>query len=601
MYSQLFQKTSRVLALAFAASLPCALVAQVVPSQSKGNPNAPTPRWDVFAGYSMLDPTGTFYPIQPDGSVLPVSFKIEDEGLLESVQYFFTRHVGVDVETGEHDLFRNTGYASTGASNSGIFSIDGGLVYRWPGVHFTPFVHGFGGAADIDGPDHEPYTWGPIFGGGGGLDWYFGCHNFGLRLFQADYEYLHANSGVSHGTLAADDFVWGDDESINAFRLSAGVVFRGSSYYGPVPGCGPLPAPVLACVATPNLVYQGEPVTVTATATGLNPKQTATYTWTGPGVSSSGEVLSVPTSALAPGTYNVRATVTQGTKSVQSAQCEASFTVKGFELPTCDVTSMTPEIITSDQTSTFILTGRSPQNLPLQYSCSSSAGVVNLSGNTGTFSPSGAPEGPITINCQVKDDHGQTAACKASLTIKQPPPPVITYHIQPLCPIDFSRDKIRPLRVDNEAKACLDQVAIELKKSPDDTLLVVGEAASSAGEGEESAAQRAVNTKNYLVTEQGIDATRITVVIGNEGTHGVEEFLVPPNANYTSDLPGTKPVDENVVKPQERKPLPMRHHAAAADPSTGAATTNTPKPAHHKKKKATVGGKPSPATPSNGP
>jgi len=561
-FFQTFQKTSRVLALVFAASLPCALVAQVVPSQSKGDPNAPTPHWNVFVGYSLLDPRGTFYPIQPDGTVLPVSFKIENEGLIESAAWFFGRHVGVEVESGQHDLFKNSGFASTGGSNSGIFTLESGLVYRWPGVHLTPFVHGIGGGADIDGPDHEPYTWGPIIGGGGGLDWYFGCHNFGLRVFQADYEYLHANSGLSHGTIAAGNFVWADDENINAIRLSAGLVYRGSSYFGPIPGCGPIPPPNQACVATPNLVYQGEPVTVTATATGLNPRQTATYTWIGPGISSSGEVLSVPTASLAPGTYTVRATVTEGTKSVQSAQCEASFAVKGFEPPTCDMSPMSLSTVSPDQTSTFSINGRSPQNLPLVYSCNPSAGTVLLSGTTGTFSPSGAPEGPVTINCIVKDDKGQTASCKASLVIKAPPVPHIDIHIEPLCPIDFSRDKIRPLRVDNEAKACLDKVALALEQNPSDTLLVVGEAAISSGEGDGDGAQRAVNTKNYLATEKGIDPARITVVIGKEGTKGVEEYLVPPSAVYTSDLPGTTPVDENVVKPQERIPLNLRHHAA---------------------------------------
>jgi hypothetical protein len=126
--------------------------------------------------------------------------------------------------------------------------VESGLIYRWPGVHLTPFAHVFGGGADVDGPDHEPYTWGPVVGGGGGLDWYFGCH-FGVRLFEADYEYFHVNSGVSHGTLAADDFVWGDDESINAIRAAAGVVVRGASAYSPTPGCGPLPPMAVACRA----------------------------------------------------------------------------------------------------------------------------------------------------------------------------------------------------------------------------------------------------------------------------------------------------------------------------------------------------------------
>ena len=598
MYSQKFRTISRALALAFVASLPCSLVAQVTASQAKGNANAPASKWDVFVGYSILDPRGTFYPIQPNGTTLPVSFKVEKTGLIESAQYFLTRNVGMEVESAQHDLFTNTGFVSTGSSNSGIFTLEGGLLYRWPGVHLTPFVHGFAGGADVDGPDHEPYTWGPIVGGGGGLDWYFGCHNFGIRLFQADYEYLHVNSGVSHGSLAANDFVWGDAESINAIRVSAGLVFRGASYWGPGAGCGPLPPPVLACVATPSTVFAGEPVTVTATPTGLNPKMTATYTWSGAGASGNNEVITVPTSTLAPGTYTVRGEVAEGTKSIQTADCEASFTVRAWEPPTltCEAGPMT---IQPDQTATITLNGRSPQNRPLTYACTSNVGSVAMNGNTGTFSPNGAPEGPVSIACSVSDDKGQTATGNCNLAVKAPPPPP-NPHVQPLCSIEFSKDKQRPTRVDNEAKACLDEVALALQQHPDSNLVVVGEAANTEG-ADVLGAQRAVNTKNYLTTEKGIDPTRITVVTGNEGTQGVEEYLVPAGATFTSDVQGTRTVDENQVKPQERKPLPVRSHAAHKKTTATDAAGSTKKAANAKKKAGTSAAPASPAKGTNGP
>jgi hypothetical protein len=583
---------SRVLALAFVASLPTSLVAQVAASQGRGNPNAPAPKWDVFVGYSILDPKGTFYPIQPDGSVLPVSFKLEKTGMLESATYYFSRHVGLQVETGEHDLFTNTGFVSTGSSNSGILTLDSGLLYRWPGVHLTPFVHGFGGGADIDGPDHEPYTWGPVVGGGGGLDWYFGCH-IGIRLFEADYEYLHANSSPSHGSLAADDFVWGDDENINAIRLAAGLVFRGSSVWGPAAGCGPLPPPAMVCVATPSAVFPGEPVTVTATASGLNPKKTATYTWSGTPASGSENVATVDTANLAPGTYTVQSRVTEGSKAGESADCQASFTVQGWQPPTLSCVAG-PMTIHPDQTSTITLTGQSPQNRPLTYTCNSPAGSVVMDGSTGTFSPNGSPEGPVTINCSVADDKGQTANCNATVTIVPLPHPPIP-HVEPLCSIDFNKDKQRPTRVDNEAKACLDSVALALQQHPDDNLVVVGEAVSTGGEG--VSAQRAINTKNYLTTEKGIDPSRITVVTGNEGTQGVDEYLVPSGATFTSDVQGTSPVDENQVKPQERKPLPMRSHAQSHAAAKSPADA-TKKPDQHKKKPATA---PAPPKGTTGP
>ena len=75
------------------------------------------------------------------------------------------------------------------------------------------------------------------------------------------------------------------------------------------------------------------------------------------------------------------------------------------------------------------------------------------------------------------------------------------------------------------------------------------------------AAQRAVNAKDYLVTEKGIDASRISVATGTTDSQTVENYLVPAGANFASDVQGTTPVDESAVKPQVRKPLAERHHA----------------------------------------
>jgi pyruvate/2-oxoglutarate dehydrogenase complex dihydrolipoamide acyltransferase (E2) component len=75
------------------------------------------------------------------------------------------------------------------------------------------------------------------------------------------------------------------------------------------------------------------------------------------------------------------------------------------------------------------------------------------------------------------------------------------------------------------------------------------------------AAQRAVNAKDYLVTEQGIDASRISVATGSTDGQTVENYLVPSGATFSNDVTGTTPVDETAVKPQERKPLAERHPA----------------------------------------
>ena len=201
---------------------------------------------------------------------------------------------------------------------------------------------------------------------------------------------------------------------------------------------------------------------------------------------------------------------------------------------------------------------------------------MNGTGNTATFSSTGAHTGPVSITGTVADDKAHSASSNTSVTIEAPPPPPQP-HTQTLCSINFSQDAKRPTRVDNEAKACLDEVALDLQKQTDAKAVIVGEsnakekAAQDKAEKlnakrkhpkdvENTAAQRAVNTKEYLVTDKGIDPSRITVATGAGDDQKVENYLVPSGANFGADVPGTSPVDESNVKAQVRKPLPERHH-----------------------------------------
>ncbi len=76
---------------------------------------------------------------------------------------------------------------------------------------------------------------------------------------------------------------------------------------------------------------------------------------------------------------------------------------------------------------------------------------------------------------------------------------------------------------------------------------------------ENFAALRAVNAKEYLVTEKGIDASRIIVTTGSTDGKTAEDYLMPTGATFTSDVQGTTPVDETAVKPEVRTPLGARH------------------------------------------
>jgi outer membrane protein OmpA-like peptidoglycan-associated protein len=330
----------------------------------------------------------------------------------------------------------------------------------------------------------------------------------------------------------------------------------------------PPPPVTYTCTAAPSPAFPGDPITVTGTATNLNPKKTATYSWTGgEGVKVTGDNTtgSVDTTGLNPGNYTVTGHVSEGQKVGQFADCTANFTIKQFDPPTLSC-SANPTTVQPGGTATITAQGVSPQNRPLTYTFSASSGQISGSGNTATLSTTGAPAGTITVTGTVQDDKGQTATCSASVNVEAPPPPPAP-KTKTLCSISFDRDKRRPARVDNEAKACLDDVALNLQQQTDATAVLVGEAASDEKGADKLAAQRAVNTKDYLVTEKGIDASRISVRTGTQGNKEVENYLVPAGATFDSDVPGTTAVDESTVKVQSRTAPARGHRKAAAPPA----------------------------------
>jgi outer membrane protein OmpA-like peptidoglycan-associated protein len=112
--------------------------------------------------------------------------------------------------------------------------------------------------------------------------------------------------------------------------------------------------------------------------------------------------------------------------------------------------------------------------------------------------------------------------------------------VSELCSVSFARDARRPARVDNEGKACLDQVALSLQSSPDAKLVLVGNVAAGEKDSGKLAEKRAVNTKAYLVGEKGIDSSRITVYTGARGDKTVTTTLIPAGATF--DATGDTPV-----------------------------------------------------------
>jgi hypothetical protein len=545
--------------------MPVALAAQ---DSAKPATKAPAgdyaSRWDIFAGYSYLAPKGTVNVPQQNGTVVPFSYDAVNVGGIVSGAYFFNKYVGAQAEFGIHEWGTEnppTGNIGTHGNDDGFLTAAGGVIVRYPTSDITPFVHALIGGARIDGPDHNPFTWGPSLTVGGGMDYNTPLfnHHLAIRLFQADFEYMHADFGRSYN---------GGRANIDASRLSAGIVYH-------IGSIAPPPPVTLSCSASPATVFPGEPVTVTATAGALNPKLHTVYSWSGDGVTGTDATATVATASQAPGTYTVKCGVKEGKpgkeglKPWETASASATYTVKQFEPPTISCTA-SPSTIKPGESSTITAMGMSPQNRPLTYTYSAAGGSISGTGTTATYSSTGAPTGPVAITCNVSDDKGQIATASTSVTITAPYVPP-TPHAEALCSLSFDKDKRRPTRVDNEAKACLDEVALDLQKQSDAKAVVVGEATAQEktlpkhhrknAKVVDLAAERAVNTKDYLVKEKGIDASRVSVATGSADSKTVEDYIVPAGADFASDVHGTTVVDESAVKPQVRKPLGARHHA----------------------------------------
>jgi outer membrane protein OmpA-like peptidoglycan-associated protein len=487
------------------------------------------PKVDIFGGYSWMNPGGRVGTLKLPGI---------NKGFGIAPTFNFSKYIGLTADIDAH--YSDQVDLST-------FTLGPRLKFREE--HFQPFLEALAGLHRLSvsgiGTDNRI---GLIVGGGIDIPI---TPRVGLRMIQADYVYGHHNfSPVVTGT-----------QNLSGARLRGGILVN----LGPL---GPPPAPLAAsCSINPSSVMAGEPVTLTTTASNIPKNHTVTYAYqsTGGKVEGKDTTANVDTTGLAPGSYTVTATVTDPkAKKGAPATCNASFTVQ--EPPKHPPTiscSANPSTVQSGQPSTITSTGSSPDNRPLTYSFTATGGRITPNGPNATLDTAGASAGPISVTCTVTDDRGLTANSSTSVNVEVPPPPPTASKLNE---IQF-KDKKKPARVDNEAKAILDDVALRLQRDADAKAVVIGNAAPDEKNGASLAQQRAVNTKAYLTAEKGIDPGRIDLRTGSAGTATSEIWIVPTGATF--DQPGTQTFDVTKVKTAGQqypgqKPAPRRPTKKAA-------------------------------------
>jgi len=503
---------SVLLASATALCAPQLLSAQGAWSLRPGDPKA-----EVFGGYSDY---------HPGGKVNGVAVPNFPNGWAGQFIINTSHWTGIILDFNGH-------YNASASAHDFAF----GLRFQRPVWHVIPFGEAMLGVQHFSPKGFQTQNT-PTYIFGAGLDVKVNS-KFSVRPFQLSY--VNTNYTALSGSSQSNNF--------NGFRAQAGVLYN----LGLASPEGPVTA---VCTAEPSAVDSGAPVKISVTPKGFLPKRILSYSYasTGGAIAGNQSSASVDTAAVKAGTYTVTAKVTDNgkRKHQQTASCEATFSVNELHPPTLSV-SADPASLKSGDAATITARGSSQDNRPLSYTCSADGGQFTGKGPTYTLDTAGVPQGKITVNCTVSDDRNLTASSSASVEVSVPAGAAA---VQPskFGVIEFKHDVKRPTRVDNEAKGELDRYADALAAAPDVKGVVVGYAAATEDKDSTSfASQRAVNTKDYLTKEKGLDPARIEPRTGSGGDQKVELWIIPAGASLAAE--GTTVVDESKVKAVPRAAL----------------------------------------------
>jgi outer membrane protein OmpA-like peptidoglycan-associated protein len=356
------------------------------------------------------------------------------------------------------------------AQSSSAYDLTFGPRLQLPLGHFRPFVEARTGGQHLS-PKGFPSGNKPAYIFGGGVDIKVSSA-FSIRPI--DLSYIYTSYSVLPTSLRPK-------YSFNGFMAQAGLVYTLKR--------SPSEGEVLAsCTAEPSVVDPGVQVKVGVTPKGFLPKRRLRYSYATSGGTISGSTAteSIDTTGVGPGAYTITTKVVDDGrgKHQQTASCRAQFSVSAPPTP--------PPVVAVEQP---------------------------------TATPSPVP-------AKQPDDAPATAeSVHTPLKINAPEPSRFGI-------IEFNRNAKRPTRVDNEAKAELDRYADALAARPDVGAVLVGRAGANGGSVSKHvlsvASRRAINTKDYMVKEKGIDSGRIEPRAGRGDGQITELWILPPAATFTA-------------------------------------------------------------------
>jgi outer membrane protein OmpA-like peptidoglycan-associated protein len=233
-----------------------------------------------------------------------------------------------------------------------------------------------------------------------------------------------------------------------------------------------------------------------------------TYSWTvnGQSLAAAGPQITFGSEGRKPGSYNVQCTVSDGeaTGSATSAGTVKERIIPN-QPPTIECLTTTMDVA-SGASIELRARANDPDGDKLNYTWSATGGTVSGSGDTATFNASGVKAGSYAVTVTVDDGRGGKASCSMTVNVSER--------------LSITKEKcgyFKPTaaRVDNCAKAILDDLAIRMKNDPKLRANVIGYTDDSKletrrkGLGE----KRAKAVAAYL-EKQGVESSRMTITDG---------------------------------------------------------------------------------------
>lgn len=259
-------------------------------------------------------------------------------------------------------------------------------------------------------------------------------------------------------------------------------------------------APTVRCEPPTQTIRMGETAAIRATGADENPGDTLSYSWQvdGQSVTEAGTTFTFGSTGRNPGRHTARATATD--PDGMTANCESVVEVmappppppQANRAPTCEVAVSQNEVY-SGAALRATARGSDPDNDPLSYQWSLDGRTLTGTGPEMSIDTAGLSGGSHSVTVRVSDGRDGASTCSASFSVRAK------------IVIELPR-----LRIDNAAKARLDDVALQMQNDPRLHAVITGfDTARSDRVAQTNGTRLARLAMAYLTRQHRIDSSRI--------------------------------------------------------------------------------------------